>query len=153
MILSLDADFLGDGPEQTRLSREFAARREPSAEMNRLYVVEPAMTVTGTIADHRLRLRGVDVGGFAAALCAMLAGRGLAALAPLSSLSPGAGTAAAGPGIRSGWSPSPLTSRRSAAAAWSSPAAASRRRCTRWSYALNAALGNVGATVELRRAR
>ncbi len=31
VILSLDSDFLDDGPEQTRLSREFAARREPSA--------------------------------------------------------------------------------------------------------------------------
>jgi molybdopterin-containing oxidoreductase family iron-sulfur binding subunit len=72
VILSLDADFLNDGPEQTRLSREFAGRREPNRDMNRLYVVEPAMTVTGMTADHRLRLRGGDVAAFAAALCAML---------------------------------------------------------------------------------
>ena len=31
VILSLDSDFLGEGPEQTRLSREFATRRAPSA--------------------------------------------------------------------------------------------------------------------------
>ena len=62
MILSLDSDFLGEGDEQTRLSREFAARREPSRQMNRLYVVEPALTITGAMADHRLRLKGGDVG-------------------------------------------------------------------------------------------
>src|SRR5450432_891026 len=62
VILSLDSDFLADGPEQTRLSREFSARREPSRDMNRLYVIEPALTITGGMADHRLRLRGSDVG-------------------------------------------------------------------------------------------
>jgi MoCo/4Fe-4S cofactor protein with predicted Tat translocation signal len=87
VILSLDADFLGDGPEFIRASREFASRREPGADMNRLYVVEPALTGTGAMADHRLRLRGSDVASFAAALVAELAGRsGLQALAPLSSL-------------------------------------------------------------------
>src|SRR4029079_5866174 len=86
VILSLDADFLGEGSDQTRLSRELAAGRDPGANMSRLYVVELAMTVTGMIADHRLRLQGSDVGGFASTLCAMLAGRGLSALAPLGSL-------------------------------------------------------------------
>jgi len=89
VIVSLDADFLGEGSEQTRLSREFAARREPSRQMSRLYVVEPALTVTGMMADHRLRLQGGEVGGFLASLVSMLATRGLAALAPLGSLSHG----------------------------------------------------------------
>jgi len=85
--VSLDADFLGEGPEQTRMTRAFAARREPGPEMNRLYVVEPAMTGTGAMADHRLRLRGTDVPSFAAALVAELAnGRDLEALKPLASL-------------------------------------------------------------------
>ena len=99
VILSLDADFLGEGTEQTRLSREFAARREPSRQMSRLYVVEPAMTVTGAMADHRLRLQGGEIGAFLASLISMLASRGLAALAPLASL-----THAQRGGIRSGWS-------------------------------------------------
>ena len=59
-ILSLDADFLACGPAQPRLAREFAARRREGAAggaMNRLYVVESAMTATGARADHRLPLQ------------------------------------------------------------------------------------------------
>jgi molybdopterin-containing oxidoreductase family iron-sulfur binding subunit len=90
-ILALDSDFLGEGPEQVRLSREFAARREPGPAMSRLYAVEPAMTITGAMADHRLRIPASDVGAFATALCAMLANRGLSALGPLGALSHGQG--------------------------------------------------------------
>jgi MoCo/4Fe-4S cofactor protein with predicted Tat translocation signal len=91
VILSLDADFLAEGPDWKRLSREFSSRREPGADMNRLYVVEPALTGTGAMADHRLRLRGADVASFAAALTAELSGRsGLQALGPLAALPKGA---------------------------------------------------------------
>jgi MoCo/4Fe-4S cofactor protein with predicted Tat translocation signal len=84
VILSLDADFLADGPEQLRLARGFSSRRDPDANMNRLYVVEPAMSVTGSMADHRLRLRGSDVAAFAGALARELGNRpGFEALAPL----------------------------------------------------------------------
>jgi Fe-S-cluster-containing dehydrogenase component len=91
VIVALDSDFLTDGPEQTRLSREFSARREPSRDMSRLYAVEPALTVTGGMADHRLRLRGSELGSFLATLCAMLSGRGLTALGPVGSLGHGQG--------------------------------------------------------------
>jgi molybdopterin-containing oxidoreductase family iron-sulfur binding subunit len=89
VILSLDADFLGEGAEQLRLTRELAARRAPGlgTEMNRLYVVEPAVTITGGMADHRLRLRGGDVAPFAAALARELSGR-VPELASLGSLAP-----------------------------------------------------------------
>ncbi|MEO5766772.1 MAG: 4Fe-4S dicluster domain-containing protein, partial [Polyangia bacterium] len=76
VIVSLDSDFLGDGPEQLRLSRQFAAHRVPAAGMNRLYVAEPTISVTGMSADHRLRLRAGDVAAFAQALAAELGGRG-----------------------------------------------------------------------------
>ena len=145
VIVSLDADFLGDGPEQTRLAREFAARREPARGMNRLYVVEPAMTITGGMADHRLRLAGSDVGGFAAALCAMLAGRGLTALGPLAALAHGQG--------QGHWDPKWLIAvaadlernrgRSLIIAGRRQPAAVHALAA-----ALNAALGNVGTTVE-----
>ena len=67
VIVSLDADFLGDGPEQLRLSRQYASHRVPGAGMNRLYVAEPALSVTGMNADHRLRLRAGDIASFAQA--------------------------------------------------------------------------------------
>ena len=89
VILSLDSDFLAEGAEQTRLSREFAARREPSPRMSRLYVVEPAVTVTGAMADHRLRMQGDRGQRAVKPLCSMLASRGLEKLAPLASLSHG----------------------------------------------------------------
>jgi Fe-S-cluster-containing dehydrogenase component len=59
VILSLDADFLAWGPGRLKDARAFAARREPAgagaaATMNRLYVIEPTLTLTGAAADHRL---------------------------------------------------------------------------------------------------
>ncbi len=84
VILSLDSDFVSDGPEQLRLARAFSARREPGPNMNRLYVVEPAMTATGSMADHRLRLRASEVAGFASALARELSARpGFELLGPL----------------------------------------------------------------------
>jgi Fe-S-cluster-containing dehydrogenase component len=84
VILALDADFLGEGPEMVRLAREFSARREPGPELNRLYVAEAQLSVTGTNADHHLRLKPSEVLPFARAVAARLASKhGLAALAPL----------------------------------------------------------------------
>jgi molybdopterin-containing oxidoreductase family iron-sulfur binding subunit len=74
VIVSLDADFLAARPGNLRLARQFAARREPgpSRTMNRLYVVEPAPSVTGSNADHRLAVRAADVGAIAAQLARRL---------------------------------------------------------------------------------
>ncbi len=87
VIVSLDADFLVDGPEQIRLARQFAAARTPGANMNRLYVAEPCLTVTGGMADHRLRVRGSEITGLAQALVAELSKLpGAESLAPLAAL-------------------------------------------------------------------
>ena len=75
VILSLDADFLRSGPGALRHARDFSDRRRiegPESKMNRLYVVEPAPSNTGAIADHRLPLRASEVEGFARALAAAL---------------------------------------------------------------------------------
>ena len=72
VILSLDSDFCSDGPEQLRLSRQFAAGREPGPNMSRLYVAEPCPTSTGTLADHRLRIRGSDIVNLVRALLARI---------------------------------------------------------------------------------
>jgi len=68
VIVSLDADFLASGEGSLRYARQFAARRRVeggNATMNRLYVVEPMPSPTGSKADHRLALRAGDVEEFA----------------------------------------------------------------------------------------
>src|SRR5258708_30506247 len=75
VVVSLDADFLASGPASLRYSRQFAKRRrvdEANSTMNRLYVVEPMPTPTGTKADHRLALRASDIEEFAWALAISL---------------------------------------------------------------------------------
>ncbi|MEA2749510.1 MAG: hypothetical protein QOI41_3653 [Myxococcales bacterium] len=71
VIVALDADFLSSGPASLRLARQFADRRRltaPSDAMNRLYAIEPVPTVTGATADHHLRVRPSEVQAIAAAL-------------------------------------------------------------------------------------
>jgi molybdopterin-containing oxidoreductase family iron-sulfur binding subunit len=63
VIVSLDADFLYAGfPGNVRYIRDFAKRRNPDGNMNRLYVIESTPTTTGAKADHRLPVRASDVG-------------------------------------------------------------------------------------------
>jgi molybdopterin-containing oxidoreductase family iron-sulfur binding subunit len=73
VIVCLAADPLDDSPLALRHSRAWAARRDPKAEMNRLYVCEPHFTPTGTVADHRLALRPSEIEPMAWALLAELA--------------------------------------------------------------------------------
>ncbi|MCI0702321.1 MAG: 4Fe-4S dicluster domain-containing protein, partial [Planctomycetia bacterium] len=72
-ILALDSDFLGNEAESVFYSRGFATKRKPDA-MNRLYVVESTYTVTGTMADHRLRLSASQIGPYLLALVKELKG-------------------------------------------------------------------------------
>ncbi|MGY3487116.1 Fe-S-cluster-containing dehydrogenase component [Bradyrhizobium sp. USDA 4011] len=58
VVLALDADPLGHGPDQLRNARGFAARRRPQDDgFSRIYCVEAAPTLTGASADHRIALR------------------------------------------------------------------------------------------------
>ncbi len=65
-ILSLDSNFLHNEPGSLGFARAFAnARRiktpEDAEKMNRLYAVESDFTLTGGMADHRLRLASSHV--------------------------------------------------------------------------------------------
>ncbi len=97
VILSLDCDFIG-GEEDTYLHcRRFARGRKvekASDPMNRLYVAEGLMTLTGSNADHRLRLPTSAVAGLAARVAMeILSNRGQGSLA--SALQPLAATVGA----------------------------------------------------------
>jgi molybdopterin-containing oxidoreductase family iron-sulfur binding subunit len=75
VILSLDADFLASGPGHISYAKQFARRRKlegTNDTLNRLYVVEPTPSVTGSNADHRLPLRASDMELFARALAGKL---------------------------------------------------------------------------------
>ena len=82
VVLSLDENFLLAWGPNLANAHGWAASREPgshpwagsSKDMSRLYVVEPAITVTGSVADHRLRLRGSQIEGFARAVAKQLGG-------------------------------------------------------------------------------
>ncbi|TWU45819.1 Tetrathionate reductase subunit B precursor [Novipirellula aureliae] len=59
VILSFDADLLGSHPASLKLARDWAAGRRSvdQGRMNRLIVVEPTMSVTGSVADVRLPMK------------------------------------------------------------------------------------------------
>jgi MoCo/4Fe-4S cofactor protein with predicted Tat translocation signal len=78
VIVSLDADFLWDGPGSLQYARHFAAARKVRVRnwwqttMSRLYVVESGFSLTGSMADHRIPARPDDIPAFAAALASLL---------------------------------------------------------------------------------
>jgi len=143
VILSLDDDFLAFGAERLRLAREFSARRVPGPEMNRLYVAEAHLSVTGAAADHRLRMRPSEVLGFARGVARHLAEKlGMAPLAPLGGEAPPTRQAAA--------VAADLARAGSAAVVTVGPRQPAAVHAL--AHALNAALGGLGKTVELRPA-
>jgi MoCo/4Fe-4S cofactor protein with predicted Tat translocation signal len=72
-ILSLDCDFAGTDPQGSNIA--FFNRRKPEGKgykakpdatsMNRLYSVESAFTLTGGMADHRLRVAPSEIAAVA----------------------------------------------------------------------------------------
>ena len=82
-ILSLDCDFLGIEGSMVLNARQFAeGRRKHGDEMNRLYVVESTYTVTGTMADHRLRLPSSAIADYAIALLKEIVSRKEISISP-----------------------------------------------------------------------
>lgn len=151
IILALDSDFLSATHSTVQAIRQFMSRRNvqgPDSNMNRLYSVEHRYTVTGGMADHRLRVPASQIGAFAVALAEQVAT--LTGNAELKGLVEAAGGAT-----------TKFTER------WIEEAAADLVQAKGRSlvlvgdhqpvavqllgYAINAALGNIGATITGRR--
>jgi molybdopterin-containing oxidoreductase family iron-sulfur binding subunit len=142
-VLAIDADFLHADPEMVRNTRGFAAARRVASTgdtMNRLWAVEAVLSVTGANADHRLRLPARHLPAFVAALAAHLRAGGLDLEAPAAPTVPGLETswlhALAGDLLVHRGTSLILAGPRQPAAVHAAV------------VALNAALGNVGTTVD-----
>jgi Fe-S-cluster-containing dehydrogenase component len=75
VILSLDADFLSDPAAGVRYARDYIAGRSPESQGNtiaRLYVLEATPSLTGAMADHRLPLHCAQIELFARHLAGRL---------------------------------------------------------------------------------
>ena len=138
IVVSLDADFLGYGPGSLRYQKDFSSRRRirtPEEQQNRLYAAEPAPTVTGTKAEHRLAARASEIHGLAAALASAVGAPGGGASSSLSSAA-NAWVAAAAADLQS------HRGRAVVVAGERQPAAVHAL-----ARSMNQALGGVGATV------
>jgi MoCo/4Fe-4S cofactor protein with predicted Tat translocation signal len=76
VVLALDSDFLDCGEGDVAGVRAFTSRRrinEAKESMNRLYVVENRFSLTGSMADHRLRCPASQIPAFTFALARKIA--------------------------------------------------------------------------------
>lgn len=79
VVVSLDSDFLGhdqNAVSNARLWSELRKVDKTDDDMSRLYAIEGGYSVTGSSADHRLRLRPSQVEAFAFALAKALVDQG-----------------------------------------------------------------------------
>ena len=138
VVLSLDADFFNVGNGHIRYTKDFTSRRNldagAAANPNRLYVVESMPSSTGGAADHRLPLRASEVEAFARAVAANI---GVAA------------TPASGAKLPADWVGAvskDLTTRKGTSIVIAGEHQPPYVHAL--AHAMNAALGNVGKTVE-----
>ena len=78
VVVVLDADPLALEGSPLRAARDWAARRAPEqGPMNRWYVIESSLTITGSVADHRFRCEPSDLPRVLCALVSELHARQL----------------------------------------------------------------------------
>ncbi|MFO0641387.1 MAG: 4Fe-4S dicluster domain-containing protein [Polyangiaceae bacterium] len=150
-IVAIDSDFLGLEAGAVRNTRGFSSARRPKTPndpMNRLYVVEPALTTTGSNADHRLRLAARDIEGYVLALAKEIAalGAGADVLAPIAAEAAKAEVK----GIPEKWLK--VVAKELVANKGKGAVLVGARQPARVHaavHAINAALGNIGRTVNL----
>ncbi len=153
VILTLDCDFVGSEEESTLLMSKFAKGRkiDPAhPKMNRLYSVEALFTLTGAAADHRLRVPVSAVHRVAAQIASKVladshfGSRELAAVKDAVVANSGAA------GVDSGWVSGCADDLKKHAGKCVVMAGHGQPEATHLiAHALNAALGNVGKTVQL----
>ncbi len=76
VVLALDSDFIDCGDGDVAGVRAFTSRRRVNTakdSMNRLYVVENRFSLTGSMADHRLRCPASQIPAFTMALARKIA--------------------------------------------------------------------------------
>ncbi|MGB5366963.1 MAG: molybdopterin oxidoreductase, partial [Polyangiales bacterium] len=150
VTLSLGSDFLGSEPGSVASGRRFGLTRmlgSSEASMSRLYVLESNFTVTGSMADHRLRIPQADIEWFARALMITLAGRGANDLKPIADLVRRADGGVESEGIDLQWIDAvadDLIANRGRSLVI--PGAGQPARVHALAAAINAALGNFGRT-------
>jgi len=139
VIVALDSDILTSGPGSLRYAREFARKRRvegTESKMNRLYSVESTPTNTGSMADHRLRLKAAEVEGFARLLAREI---GLSAVA----------APAASPAIPASWIPALVRDLKKYPGATLIVGGDQQPAIVHaLAHAMNQALGNFGKTVD-----
>ncbi len=75
VIVSLDDDFMGEDAATVQATKQFTKKRKvalPGEPMNRMYLVESRFSITGAMADHRLRIKSGEVLQFASDLAVEL---------------------------------------------------------------------------------
>jgi molybdopterin-containing oxidoreductase family iron-sulfur binding subunit len=140
VVLTLDADPLQTDSGDIRATAGYASSRHVSDthdSMNRLWAVEAVHSVTGANADHRLRLASSSIGQFVSALGAQLGVLGMSGRMP--------------EGVDAAWVKA-LVDDLSQHQGESLIVAGRRQPAAVHAavYALNAALGNVGTTIDCR---
>lgn len=79
IIVSLDDDFLSPvHPNNVEYTKQITSRRKvtnANDSMNRIYSIENGFTLTGSFADHRLRVKASEIADFVNALAAALSSR------------------------------------------------------------------------------
>jgi MoCo/4Fe-4S cofactor protein with predicted Tat translocation signal len=84
-IVSIDADFLQSEAGSLYYARAFSSGRRVTKKddpMNRLYVAESTLSLTGSMADHRVRVASSHMLAFAAKLAIAIEPRATEALTP-----------------------------------------------------------------------
>jgi MoCo/4Fe-4S cofactor protein with predicted Tat translocation signal len=138
-ILSLDSNFLMDEPGSVRYARDFIDGRRvrhDQLQMNRLYVAESTVSITGAKADHRLALKPSQIEPLARALAAALGANA------------GGGETASPQGVPAGWIDAvkkDLQDHRGKSLVIAGPHQSPRVHAL--AHAMNQALGSIGQTV------